>query len=269
MKRLIALLLAFAMVFGLAGCEKEEVEVLVGMAVPIIVAMMEEDWEEYPEDSWEEYPEENLPEEVSREILHEPFSLDTVPRFAGQAYVAVNGNVPYFQPEDMTTEGFEYYSPLDELGRCGVTVACVGLEVMPTEDRGEIGSVKPTGWQSVKYANVDGRYLYNRCHLIGFQLTGENVNRGNLITGTRYLNIEGMLPFENMVADFVKETAMHVMYRVTPVFVGQELVARGVLMEGWSVEDQGESICFCVYAYNVQPGIIIDYTTGESRLAEE
>lgn len=269
MKRLIALLLAFAMVFGLVGCEKEEVEVLVGVAVPIIVAMMEEDTQDWEEEYWEEYPEETLPPEVSQEILQEPFSLEKVPRFTDQAYVAVNGNVPYFRPEDMTTEGFEYYSPLDELGRCGVTVACVGLEVMPTEDRGEIGSVKPTGWQSVKYANVDGRYLYNRCHLIGFQLTGENVNRGNLITGTRYLNIEGMLPFENMVADYVQETGNHVLYRVTPIFAGEELVARGVLMEGWSVEDQGQSICFCVFAHNVQPGIIIDYATGESRLAEE
>ena len=144
-------------------------------------------------------------------------------------------------------------------------MACIGVDIMPTEDRGDIGSVKPTGWHSVKYDIVEGKYLYNRCHLIGFQLAGENANKKNLITGTRYLNIEGMLPFENLVADYVKETENHVLYRVTPIFEGDNLVAHGVLMEGWSVEDEGEGVCFCVYAYNAQPGITIDYATGESR----
>lgn len=166
----------------------------------------------------------------------------------------------------MSADGFESYSELDALGRCGAAYASVGPETMPTEDRGEIGSVKPSGCQSVKYDIVDGKYLYNRCHLIGYQLTAENANEKNLITGTRYLNIEGMLPFENMVADYVKETGNHVMYRVTPIFEGDNLVASGVLMEGKSVEDDGEGILYCVYCYNVQPGISIDYATGASYL---
>ena len=190
--------------------------------------------------------------------------LSELPEYSGEAYCVINGNIPFFVEEEYTTESYEYYSELDELGRCGVTMACIGQDIMPTEDRGEIGSVKPTGWHSVKYDCVEGKYLYNRCHLIGFQLAGENANKKNLITGTRYLNIEGMLPFENMVADYVQETGNHVLYRVTPIFEGDNLVATGVCMEGWSVEDNGEDICFCVFAYNAQPGIVIDYATGES-----
>ena len=197
------------------------------------------------------------------------YSLDELPAYSGEPYVAVNGNQPFFTDEDQTTASYETYSPLDALGRCGAAWANVGVDLMPTEDRGSIGQVKPSGWQTVKYDIVDGKYLYNRCHLIGFQLTGENANEENLITGTRYLNVEGMLPFENLVADYVKETENHVLYRVTPIFEGEELVARGVLMEGLSVEDGGEGITFCVYAYNVQPGVIIDYATGESRLEGE
>lgn len=199
-----------------------------------------------------------------------PFSLEDVPEYSGEAYVVVNNNTPYFNSEEIKTESFEFYSELDELGRCGVAYACIGQDLMPTEARESIGSVKPSGWQSTRYDDlVDGKYLYNRCHLIGFQLTGENANKKNLITGTRYLNIDGMLGFENMVADYIKETENHVLFRVTPVFVGEELVARGVLMEGYSVEDAGEEICFCVYAYNVQPGIEIDYATGKSELGEK
>ena len=197
------------------------------------------------------------------------YSLDELPAYSGEPYVAVNGNQPFFTDEDQTTASYETYSPLDALGRCGAAWANVGVDLMPTEDRGSIGQVKPSGWQTVKYDIVDGKYLYNRCHLIGFQLTGENANEENLITGTRYLNVEGMLPFENLVADYVKETENHVLYRVTPIVEGEELVARGVLMEGLSVEDGGEGITFCVYAYNVQPGVIIDYATGESRLEGE
>ena len=193
------------------------------------------------------------------------FSLAEVPEYGGQPYTAVNGNEPYFTQTDYTTTAFEHYSELDAQGRCGVAYACVGQELMPTEKRGSIGQVRPSGWQTAKYDNVDGKYLYNRCHLIGYQLTGENANERNLITGTRYLNVQGMLPFENLVADYVKETANHVLYRVTPVFEGSELVARGVLMEGLSMED--DEVCFCVYVYNCQPGIEIDYATGESRLA--
>lgn len=187
--------------------------------------------------------------------------------YSGTPYAAIGDNVPDFLPEDMTQQSFEHYSKLDGLGRCGTAYANVGEDIMPKEERGNIGQVKPSGWQTVKYDIVDGKYLYNRCHLIGYQLTGENANVENLITGTRYLNVEGMLPFENMVADYVKETHAHVLYRVTPVFEENELVARGVRMEGWSVEDQGEGICFDVFAYNVQPGIEIDYATGESTLS--
>ena len=188
----------------------------------------------------------------------------TVPEFAGEAYVAVNHNVPAFTEQEKKAEPFERYAELDWLGRCGVVYACVGRETMPTEDRQGIGQVKPTGWHTVKYDFVDGKYLYNRCHLIGFQLTGENANEKNLITGTRYLNIEGMLPFENMVADYVKETGNHVLYRVTPVFEGDDLLAKGVRMEAYSVEDNGEGITFHVFAFNHQPGVDIDYATGES-----
>ena len=197
------------------------------------------------------------------------FNAADVPAYSGKPYTAVNNNEPYFTSDDLTTEAFENYSELDSLGRCGVAYANVCLETMPTEKRGSISEVKPTGWHSVKYDNVDGKSLYNRCHLIGYQLTAENANQQNLITGTRYLNVDGMLPFENMVADYVKETDNHVLYRATPIFTGDNLVADGVLMEGYSVEDEGDGICFCVYAYNVQPGITIDYATGDSWLSSE
>ena len=197
------------------------------------------------------------------------FNAADVPAYSGEPYTAVNNNEPYFTSDNLTTEAFENYSELDALRRCGVAYANVCLETMPTEKRGSISEVKPTGWHSVKYDNVDGKSLYNRCHLIGYQLTAENANQQNLITGTRYLNVDGMLPFENMVADYVKETDNHVLYRVTPIFTGDNLVADGVLMEGYSVEDEGDGICFCVYAYNVQPGITIDYATGDSWLSSE
>lgn len=197
------------------------------------------------------------------------FSLSDVPAYSGKAYISVNGNVPYFTAAELTTTSFETYSDLDTLGRCGVTYACIGQDLMPTKERGSIGMVKPTGWHTVRYDDlVDGKYLYNRCHLIGYQLTGENANTQNLITGTRYLNIEGMLPFENMVADYIQETNNHVLYRVTPIFEGNNLLANGVLMEGYSVEDKGAGVSYCVFAYNVQPGIEIDYATGESKLAD-
>ncbi len=195
------------------------------------------------------------------------YTVDTVPDYTDEAFVEINNNVPYFTEKDYTTTSFEKYGELDRLGRCTLAYACAAQDTMPTEKRGSISNVKPSGWQTVKYDNVDGKYLYNRCHLIGWQITAENANKSNLITGTRYLNIEGMLPFENMVADYIKETNNHVLYRVTPVFDGNNLVARGVEMEGYSVEDNGAGISFNVYAYNVQPGIEIDYTNGDSRLA--
>ena len=242
MKKFLALLLALVLMLSFSACEEEDVE----LALDIAIAVMEE------------MEENDIPVEAG--------SIEEIPPFSGEAYVAVNGNMPFFVEEEYTTESYEYYSELDDLGRCGMTMACIGIDIMPTEERGSIGSVKPSGWKSVKYDIVDGKYLYNRCHLIGFQLAGENANKCNLITGTRFLNIEGMLPFEDMVADYVKETENHVLYRVTPIFNGDDLVAEGVLLEGWSVEDEGEGICFCVYAYNAQPGIGIDYATGDSWL---
>ena len=193
----------------------------------------------------------------------------TIPEYSGEAYVALNDNAPDFDVDNLPARSFEEYAELDSLGRCGAAYANVGLDLMPTEKRGAIGQVKPSGWQTVQYDIVDGKYLYNRCHLIGYQLTAENANKQNLITGTRYLNVQGMLPFENLTADYVKETGNHVLYRVTPVFDGDNLVAHGVQMEAISVEDKGEGVLFNVYCYNVQPGIVIDYATGESIRADE
>jgi DNA-entry nuclease len=198
-------------------------------------------------------------------------NLDEIPEFSGIPYVVINGNEPFFEDDEITDKAFESYSELDALGRCGVAFACIGLEIMPTEDRGEIGSVTPSGWEykgvsnNRKYDGIDGDYLYNRCHLIGYQLAGENANDKNLITGTRYLNIEGMLPFENDIAEYIEDTDNHVMYRVTPIYNGFDLVASGVLMEAYSVEDKGRGISFCIYAYNVQPGVTIDYYTGQNH----
>ena len=196
--------------------------------------------------------------------IREYESVADVPEYSGEPYVEINENQPEFTEEEITTEAFEAYSELDALGRCGEAEACIGEEIMPTEERGSISEVKPTGWKNEKYDNIDGEYLYNRCHLIGYQLSGENANAENLITGTRYMNTEGMLPFEDMVADYVHETENHVMYRVTPVFEGEDLVASGVQMEAESVEDDGKGVCFNVYVYNVQPDITIDYTTGDN-----
>ena len=196
-------------------------------------------------------------------------SMETIPEYDGEPYVVIDDNEPKFTEEELQPEAYETYGTLDALGRCSTAEASIGEELMPTEKRGAIGQVKPTGWHTVKYDMVEGKYLYNRCHLIGYQLTAENANEKNLITGTRYMNTEGMLPFENMVADYIKETGNHVMYRVTPVFEGENLVASGVQMEAESVEDQGADLSSNVYVYNVQPGVEIDYKTGESREANE
>lgn len=200
------------------------------------------------------------------QIQKETITLENIPEYNQEPYIVINDNIPYFTKEDMTTQSFEKYSSLDELGRCTLAYANISQEIMPTSRRESIGQIKPTGWQTVKYDHVDGKYLYNRCHLIGFQLAGENANEKNLITGTRYMNVEGMLPFENMVSDYVKETDNHVLYRVTPFFEGNNLLASGVLMEAKSVEDLGEGIEFCVFVYNVQPGVVIDYSNGDSHL---
>ena len=221
-----------------------------------------------PEEA-EKETQEDIADVGNTEGIADAEDVDSVPEYEGDAYVTLNQNEPEFEQADMTTEAFEEYSELDDLGRCGEAYANICQEIMPTEERGAIGMVKPSGWHTVKYNDlIDGNYLYNRCHLIGYQLAGENANEENLITGTRYLNVEGMLPFENMVADFVEETGYHVLYRVTPVYEGDDLVAVGVQIEALSVEDEGEGICFNVYCYNVQPGITIDYSDGESSRSE-
>lgn len=215
---------------------------------------------------------ENIEQTVSKEKetttqyteIAQSESVSEVEPYTVYPYTVINNNVPEFEKTDYT-KSFEKYGELDSLGRCTSCIANIGTDLMPTEERGAIGSVKPTGWQVAKYSNIDGRYLYNRCHLIGYQLSAENANPNNLITGTRYLNIEGMLPFENKVATYVKATSNHVLYRVTPIFKDDELVARGVQMEAYSIEDDGEGVEFNVYCYNVQPDIEIDYKTGNSK----
>ena len=193
-------------------------------------------------------------------------SFSDIPTYSGNAYIEINGNTPFFTSNECVTNSFESYSDLDSLGRCGAAFACIGTDIMPTEKRGAIGMVKPSGWHTVRYDDIiKDKYLYNRCHLIAYELSGENANEKNLITGTRYMNIEGMLPFENKVHDYVEQTSNHVTYRSSPVFHGDNLVASGVLLEGYSVEDSGSGISFCVYCYNVQPGIEIDYATGDSK----
>lgn len=196
------------------------------------------------------------------------FSLDNIPEYSGSPYVSINENIPDFESSEYTTVSFELYGDLDSLGRCTTAYANVGQDIMPAQERGAIGMIKPSGWHTVKYDFVDGKYLYNRCHLIGYQLTGENDNEKNLITGTRYMNVQGMLPFEDMVADYVEKTGNHVLYRVTPIYQGENLLADGVHMEGWSVEDEGKGVCFNVFVYNSQPGVGIDYATGDSWIAE-
>ncbi|MBE5935229.1 MAG: hypothetical protein E7262_05495 [Lachnospiraceae bacterium] len=190
-----------------------------------------------------------------------------IPKYTGKAYAVMNKNVPNFKDSELKTKSYEHYGELDSLGRCTVAVANIGKDLMPREERGAIGRVKPSGWQTVKYDCVDGKYLYNRCHLIGFQLTGENANESNLITGTRYMNVDGMLPFEDIVADYIKETGNHVLYKVTPKYSGENLVASGVQMEAKSVEDKGEGICFNVFVFNIQPGVTINYSDGTSKLS--
>lgn len=211
------------------------------------------------------YVQSGLDTQAVQENTQKSYESTDIPAYAGNSFVILDDNKPAFSKQDRErTDAFETYSDLDELGRCGVAYANICKELMPTEERGAIGMVKPTGWHTVKYDNVEGKYLYNRCHLIGYQLAGENANEKNLITGTRYLNVTGMLKFEDQVADYVKATDHHVLYRVTPVFEGDNLVATGLEMEAYSVEDCGKGVSFHVFVYNIQPGITIDYATGES-----
>ena len=203
-------------------------------------------------------------ESLNGQISSSKISLEDIPDYSGSPYYIINSNIPNFTDEEITDKSFEQYSELDSLGRCGIAYACLGEDLMPTEERQDISDVYPTGWEQKDYEGIDGGYIYNRCHLIGFQLTGENANEKNLITGTRYMNTEGMLPYENIVADYIKETGNHVMYRITPIFAGEDLLASGVQMEALSVEDNGEGVSFNVYCYNLQPGITIDYSTGNN-----
>ncbi len=268
--RLLLCLLALLLTLSLTGCEgaMERTGEMVGQAVEGGLERLNRELTGV----LDEYADQGA--EVLAQTAVDPagegfrLTLDMLGSYDGSPWVAVNDNQPCF-PDPSTTKEFEIYTGLDQKGRCGVAFASVSRNTIPLEERGPIGTVKPSGWQSVKYDFIDGRYLYNRCHLIGFQLTGENANPCNLITGTRYLNVEGMLPFENQVADYVRETGNHVLYRATPLFQGDELVARGVELEAWSVEDQGEGICFHVWCWNVQPGVSIDYATGESALTAE
>lgn len=260
MNRLWASLLALIMAVGLAGCDDTSSVSVTPEPTPVVTESTEPESTE-PVVTATPAPEATATPEPEQAVAAE-FDINSVPTYSGAPYVIVNDNIPYFTDEDMTTEVFENYSPLDEYGRCGIAYANICAELMPTEDRESISDVTPSGWDNNPYDFVDGGFVYNRCHLIGFQLAGENANELNLITGTRSMNVDGMLPFENLVADYIQETDNHVLYRVTPIYEGTNLVASGVLMEAKSVEDEGEGIEFCVYCYNVEPGVEIDYATG-------
>lgn len=213
---------------------------------------------------YNEYIEKSLA--IPETKIEKTYDLSSIPKYNNSSYVIINNNEPDFDDLSHSTVSFEVYSELDNLGRCKEAYANLGIDLMPTEERKSIGSIKPTGWQTVKYDIIDGKYLYNRCHLIGFQLAGENANKNNLITCTRYMNTVGMLDFENKVAEYIRNTSNHVLYRVTPIFDGDNLLSSGVQMEALSIEDNGEGIKFNVFVYNVQSGIEINYKTGMSSL---
>lgn len=266
-KQFLILTLVLISLFSFVGCDTSDIENITDPINPPSSSYQE---------SNSESKNESFTDSTETPNNNSFFKLSDIPDFSESPYYTINNNNPFFTDNEKTnTSAFEEYLPLDNLGRCQVTYANVCKELMPTEDRGNISSVYPSGWKFNGKSNnneydtelVDGGRIYNRCHLIGFQLAGENANEKNLITGTRYLNVTGMLPFENMVADYIKETDNHVLYRVTPVYKDNELVARGVLMEAWSIEDNGDGICFNVYCYNVQPGIEIDYATGKNHLS--
>lgn len=249
-KKFMLIIISLSVVISaLTGCSQEEIKQQIGSALDVAI---------------------NLQKSIEEDLPSGNLSKGEVPSYEGEDFTIINANEPDFSDAEIGTSAFEEYSPLDELGRCQVAYACVGRELMPTEKRGSIGMIKPSGWKTVRYDDlVEGRYLYNRSHLIGYQLTGENANERNLITGTRYFNVDGMLPFENMVAEYVKQTGNHVLYRVTPVYIEDNLVASGVQMEAFSVEDDGAGVTFNVFVHNIQPGVVIDYKTGESRRESE
>lgn len=277
LKSLLSILCLIAVLFSsFAGCDSEKISETTTEIIEITeesttLAKPKED----ASDASEAEKAEDKTTEKENQKVNKPESvgddnskvvLSEIPSYSGRAYVVINENIPSFNKYELTTKGYETYASIDSLGRCGGAVASCGREIMPKpdEERGSISSVKPSGWVQAQYDCVSGKYLYNRCHLLGWQLSAENANKRNLITGTRYMNTEGMLPFENMVADYIRETNNHVAYRVTPIYNGSDLVASGVQMEAYSVEDEGEGICFNIYCYNVQPGVKIDYTTGRS-----
>lgn len=268
--KLLALLLALLMVFSLAGCNldstgvSDDSQTFVFDTVSDSQTVSDRASSDNPTETTEPTTEAK-PSGVGK-ITATPVEPSGIAAYSGKAYVVINNNQPNFSASELSTAGYEKYSELDSLGRCGVALASCGKDTMPgaNEERGSISSIKPSGWVQAKYDGISGGYLWNRCHLIGWQLSAENANRKNLITGTRYMNVEGMLTFENMVADYIKETNHHVAYRVTPIYEGDNLVCSGVQIEAYSVEDGGEGICFNVYCYNVQPGITIDYATGNS-----
>ena len=283
MKACKIVIMAMLMMLLCVGCSTEEVTDIANDALDKLETVVpasgenKEDLEEKDENITEDKETVDSKENAGKETVDSKENEDketvaetnAIPAFTGKAYAVMNSNVPDFKKSDMKTKSYENYGVLDSLGRCSVAMANIGKDLMPTEDRGAIGRVKPSGWHTVKYDCVDGKYLYNRCHLIGFQLTGENANERNLITGTRYMNVDGMLPFEDMVADYIKETSNHVLYRVTPIYQGNNLVATGVQMEAKSVEDNGDGICFNVFVFNVQPGVTINYATGDSKLSNK
>ena len=275
-KRLLAILLSLVMLLSFAGCDLDTSDYSDGsLSTPSSTISDATDTASQGEeskpatDSSTQTPTTNEKPNNTQGVgsgTGKAVDPSKLPAYSGTAYTIVNDNQPNFSASELTTKGYEKYSNLDSLGRCGVAIASCGKEIMPgaNEERGSISSIKPTGWIQKSYSGVSGGYLWNRCHLIGWQLSAENANRQNLITGTRYMNINGMLPFENMVADYIRETGNHVAYRITPIFVGNNLVCSGVQMEAYSIEDEGESICFNIYCYNVQPGITINYATGDS-----
>lgn len=275
--RILALLLSIVMLLSFAGCDLDTYDYTDGASE--ISSSQIKDTEESTSQTEESSTQTSETEAPSTSTTEKPSNTTTVgsgkasavdpstlPAYSGTAYTVVNGNQPNFSAAELTTTAYESYSNLDSYGRCGVALASCGKEIMPgaNEERGSISSIKPSGWVQAKYDGISGGYLWNRCHLIGWQLSAENANKQNLITGTRYMNINGMLPFENMVADYIKETGNHVAYRITPIFEGSNLVCSGVQMEAYSIEDEGDGICFNVYCYNVQPGITINYATGDS-----
>lgn len=276
LKSLLSILCLVAVLFSaFAGCNSEAIDEATTEVIETTLEsqLTENESEDITDASETEKAEEKTEKETEKGSKSEGVGADNskavlseIPAYSGSPYVVINDNVPSFNKYELTTKGYETYASLDSLGRCGGAVASCGREIMPkaNEERGSISAVKPSGWIQAQYDCVSGKYLYNRCHLIGWQLSAENANKRNLITGTRYMNTEGMLPFENMVADYIRETDNHVAYRITPVYAGNDLVATGVQMEAYSVEDEGEGICFNVFCYNVQPGVEIDYTTGKS-----